>query len=64
MVCRRTGCRLAGGAASFRYLNRSDVYTLTDVDDAEEFRYASSASFYLQQLPPTNSGALAYQGLL
>lgn len=32
-------CRLAGGAASFRYLNRSDVYTLTDVDDAEEFRF-------------------------
>ncbi|KAL4419268.1 hypothetical protein ABPG77_004826 [Micractinium sp. CCAP 211/92] len=34
---------LAGGAASFRYLNRSDVYTLTDVDDAEEFRHTLEA---------------------
>jgi hypothetical protein len=32
-------CRLEGGASSFRYLNQSDVYTLTDVDDAQEFRW-------------------------
>ena len=31
-------CSLGGGAASFRFLNQSSVYTLTDVDDAEEFR--------------------------
>lgn len=31
-------CSLEGGAASFRYLHQSDVYTLTDVDDAQEFR--------------------------
>ncbi|KAL4420012.1 hypothetical protein ABPG75_007110 [Micractinium tetrahymenae] len=34
---------LAGGAPSFRYLNCSDVYTLTDVDDAEEFRHTLEA---------------------
>lgn len=34
---------LGGGASSFRYLNTSDVYTLTDVDDAQEFRHTLEA---------------------
>ncbi|EFN53725.1 hypothetical protein CHLNCDRAFT_25512 [Chlorella variabilis] len=34
---------LEGGAASFRYLHQSDVYTLTDVDDAQEFRHTLEA---------------------
>ncbi|KAI3425379.1 hypothetical protein D9Q98_009143 [Chlorella vulgaris] len=34
---------LEGGASFFRYLNQSDVYTLTDVDDAQEFRHTLEA---------------------
>lgn len=37
-------CRLSGGAPSFRYLNSSNVYTLSDVDDAQEFRWGAGGA--------------------
>ena len=39
--------RLGGGAPSFRYLSQSDAYTLSEVDDAEEFRWGLGWKLFL-----------------